>query len=43
MPIVKMIGVVSDRMYIIIRGDWCYNIVLNDYALTKDATVDTAT
>jgi hypothetical protein len=27
------------RMYII-RGDWCYVIVLNDCALTKDATVD---
>jgi hypothetical protein len=40
-PVVKMIEFVGDRMYLIIRDDWCYIIVLNVYVLTKDATVDT--
>jgi hypothetical protein len=38
---VKRVEFVSDRMsYIILRGRWCHNIVLNVHALTDDKTDD---
>jgi hypothetical protein len=39
MSAVKRVEFVSDRMsYIILRGRWCYIIVLNIHAPTKDTT-----
>jgi hypothetical protein len=38
---VKKVEFVSDRMsYIILRGHWCHNIVLNVDAPTEDKTDD---
>jgi hypothetical protein len=38
---VKKVQLVSDRMsYIILRGRWCHNIVLNVHAPTEDKTDD---
>jgi hypothetical protein len=40
-PAVKRVEFVNDRMsYIILRGTWCDNIVLNVHAPPKDETDD---